>query len=490
MRRRTALRGLLAAVAAAALAEPALAHAGNLGGTTAGGAIPLWLVAMTGGGIVGVSFLFATFMTDHRAIRRVNALGVGVPSPAAVRAGLTAVGAVVGLLGLVAVLVSGFFGPAGESQNLAILLVWGGWWAGFTISTYLVGNSWPAVNPWRTLAAPLRDALGDGRRRVPESWGVWPSVVGLLVLVWIEVVSPIASDPRLLAAVVLGYSLVTLAGAARYEDWFERVDPISRAFHTFGRVAPVQWGTDGLELRLPGTALTDGPGGGQSPPSAPTASRAAADGGTETASLATTGHDETPFVIALLWVTTFDGLVTTPEWNAVLGGLGDAGVPGLPVYVLAMGAGYALFYRAFMAASRRSPGYADSFARPAALARRFAPALLPIAAGYHLAHFLGYFLTLSPALTAALATPLAPVADPQVAVLPGWFSTVRLSFVVLGHMVAIWVAHAVAFEVFPGRLRPIRSQYPYAVVMIFYTGVSMWIIARPYVAPTNLGLLP
>ncbi len=451
--------GTLVALAATALARPVAAHAGNLGGTTSG-AIPLWLVAMTGGGIVGVSFLFATFMTDHDAIRRVNATGVTLPSPATLRDGLARVGAVVGLAGLVTVVVSGLLGPADQTTNLAILLVWAGWWAGFTMSVYVVGNTWSAINPWQTIAdrLPARD-----RRTVPETYGVWPSVVGILLLVWIEVVSPVAQDPRLLAAVVLGYTVVTLAGAARYEDWFERVDPISRAFRTFGRVAPVQWGEDGVEFRLPGAALTDAPE-------------------TET--------DQTPFVVALLWVTTFDGLVTTPEWNAVLGGLGDAGLPGLPVYVVALVAGYGLFYWAYREACRRSPETAESFVRPDALARRFAPALLPIAAGYHLAHFLGYFLTLSPALAAALATPLSPVADPQVAVLPGWFGSLRLAFVVLGHVVAIWVAHAVAFEVFPGRLRPIRSQYPFAVVMIFYTGVSMWIIARPYVSPTNLALLP
>ncbi len=477
------VRAAVVGATAALLARPVAAHAGNLGGTDAGGAIPLWLVAMTGGGIVGVSFLFATFMTDHHAIRRVNATGARLPSTAALGRAALVVGRAVGVAGLVAVLVSGVVGPLDRTTNLAILLVWAGWWAGYTMSVYVVGNTWPALNPWRTLAdlGPARE-----RRPIPDRYGVWPSVAGLLALVWVEVVSPVASDPRLLAGVVFGYTVATLAGATRYEGWFDRVDPIARAFRTFGRVAPVQWTDDGVEFRLPGAALTDAPDhdGTARADDRPKPS------GVATTDAPDTAHDETPFVVGLLWVTTFDGLVTTPEWNAVLGWLDGAGVPGLPLYVLALVAGYGLFYWAYLAASRRSPEAADSFARPAALARRFAPSLLPIAAGYHLAHFLGYFLTLSPALAAALATPLSPVADPQVAVLPGWFGPLRLGFVVLGHVLAIWVAHAIAFEIFPGRLRPIRSQYPYAVVMIFYTSVSMWIIARPYVQPTNLGLLP
>jgi hypothetical protein len=107
VRRRALLRAGLAAATATLLSRPALAHAGNLGGTDAGGAIPLWLVAITGGGIVGVSFLFATFVTDHDAIRRVNAVGLGLPSAATVRRAAVAVGRAVGVAGLVTVLVSG-----------------------------------------------------------------------------------------------------------------------------------------------------------------------------------------------------------------------------------------------------------------------------------------------------------------------------------------------------------------------------------------------
>jgi hypothetical protein len=49
--------------------------------------------------------------------------------------------------------------------------------------------------------------------------------------------------------------------------------------------------------------------------------------------------------------------------------------------------------------------------------------------------------------------------------------------------VAIWAAHAAAFDTFPGRLQAIRSQYPYIVVMVLYTMSSLWIVSRPTVAP-------
>jgi hypothetical protein len=109
--------------------------------------------------------------------------------------------------------------------------------------------------------------------------------------------------------------------------------------------------------------------------------------------------------------------------------------------------------------------------------------LLPIAAGYHLAHFLGYFVSLSPALVASVLDPLNPPIEPTVIVLPGWFGGLAIAFVLLGHLLAVWVAHASAYEVFPGRLQAVRSQYPFVVVMVLYTMTSLWIVSTPSAEP-------
>jgi hypothetical protein len=324
------------------------------------------------------------------------------------------------------------------------------------MSVYLVGNSWSALNPWRTLARRL-PALD---RRYPERLGSWPAVIGLLGLVWLEVVSPVAESPRLLAAVVLGYTAVTLAGAAVYgETWFRRVDPLCGVFRWYGALAPVQRTDEGLRLRLPGSVLTE---------------RRAA------------GADEVAFVVALVWVTSFDGLVSTPAWRTLAGPLVEAGVPGPAVYLLALVGGFAGFLGAYRGAARLVRSSANTYVAPGAIAERFAPSLVPIAAGYHLAHFLGYLLTLSPALLAALAGPLAGAGPPRVAVLPDWFGAVGLALVVLAHLVAVWVAHAVAFETFTGRLQPLRSQYPFVAVMVAYTVTSAWLLTQPYRPPPFL----
>ena len=70
--------------------------------------------------------------------------------------------------------------------------------------------------------------------------------------------------------------------------------------------------------------------------------------------------------------------------------------------------------------------------------------------------------------------------------LPGWYAGVELAGVLLGHILAIWVAHGVAFDLFPARMQAIRSQFALTAVMVFYTMSSLWIVSQPYRAPPFL----
>jgi hypothetical protein len=447
---------LVSLVGAVALSGTALAHGGSLRSSPARSlSIPLWLFLATGGGVVGASFLLASFVTDRAFIRSVSGFRRPVSLSESVTRGLVLAGRAVGVVGLVAVVGVGLFGPREPLFNLAVLVVWVAWWAGFTMTTYTVGNTWPVLNPWRTLASVLPSL----DRPYPERLGAWPAVAGLLGLIWLEVVSPLADAPRLLAGVVLAYTVLTLAGAVYLgsDRYFERVDPVSRVFRYYGAVAPLYRDDDGrLRFRIPGTGL-------------------------ESETLVTS-RSEVAFVVALLWVTSYDGLVATPPWGDALRPLVDLGAPAALLYPLALVAGFALFLVLFRVAVRRGRESAESYLDVDLLARRFAPSLLAIAAGYHLAHYLGYFLELLPTLLGVLTNPLSPP-TPRAVVLPVWFDGFELAFVLLGHLVAIWVAHAVAYDLFPSRMQAIRSQYALTAVMVFYTMTSLWIVSRPYVAP-------
>ncbi len=447
-RLRTRLAGGVAGLLALlAVADPALAHGGAVASSRRTVTVPTWLVLMTGGAAVGASFLLATFVTDRAMVRAVDGWRRLAPGPGRLARGAAKA---VGVLGLVAVLAVAAVGPT--ENNAAVLFVWVGWWAGYTMTTYLVGNSWPGVNPWRTLAG-LLPTLDES---YPDRLGSWPAVLALLALIWVETVSPITDDPRPLAAVVVAYTLATLAGATVYgaDTWFRRADPMARVFRYYGAVAPVQRTGDGLSLRLPGGALSE---------------------------LRVGDDSEVAFVVALLWATTFDGFVSTGVWADIAGTVRAAGVPLAPVYLAVLAGGFGLFLGGYRLSSRVARRTGDTYLSTATVARRFAPSLLAIAAGYHLAHYLSFLLSLAPAIVVLAATPLSTPPQVPVLPLPVWFDLVGMTAILLGHVLAIWVAHATAYDLFPGRLQAVRSQYPFIAVMVFYTMTSLWLLAQPEV---------
>jgi hypothetical protein len=459
--RTLALGFALAALALVARATPALAHSGAL--RSAGRdpvSAPAWLFLLTGGAAVGASFLLASFVTDRVLIDGIHGWSRSLPCP--VRP-LRALARLVGLVSLAGILAVGWLGPDTGVRNLAVLLVWVAWWGGIVAATYLAGNAWPVLNPFRTLAGAGRwvaERVGIGTLAYPDRLGAWPSVAGLLAIVWVEVTAPLADDPGLLATVVAGYGLLTVAGALAVGPiWFERVDPVSRLLAAYGRVAPVAWTDEGPRLRLPGTRL-----------SAPVVS----------------GLDETAFVVAVLYVTTYDGLVATGPWAAAVEWLVGLGVPPLAVYLTTYYVGFGAALGAYLLAARAARRFAATYRSPEALAARFAPPLLAIAAGYHLAHNVGTILALSPTLATVLAAPLAPPQNPPTVVLPSWIQGVEIAAVLGGHVLAVWVAHAAAYDAFPDRLQAVRSQYGVTLAMVGFTMLSLWIVSEPYVTPPYL----
>lgn len=53
--------------------------------------------------------------------------------------------------------------------------------------------------------------------------------------------------------------------------------------------------------------------------------------------------------------------------------------------------------------------------------------------------------------------------------------------IVLGHIIAVYLAHVLALRLLEERKRALRSQYPMLVLMLTYTVVSLWIMAQPIV---------
>lgn len=414
--------------------------------------VPQWLYLLTGGTVIGASALLASIVTDRTFIRTIHTWHRVVPTHESLRTWAVRAGRLVGVLVLALVIYLGFTGPQIRTVNFAYIVTFVGVRSGLTMVAYLIGNPWPLVNPWRTI---VESVPTDRLRPYPERVGVWPAVVGLLALVFVETAillgAQVTKLPRAFALVIVGYTIYTVVGGIVFgaEDWFRFGAPLAVAFRFYGRVAPFQRTEDGIEFRVPGARLVE-------------------SDAIDTASVA--------FVIALVWELTFSGFINTQlgkDIFSLLSGLLPQQLALFVVFVL----GYALFLGAYWVAARIARNRIETYLTVETLGTWMAPSLLAIAAGYHLAHYFWLFVRNIPSLIQVFITPLSPPANPVVFALPAWWNGLNVAFILLGHLLAIWVAHARAYELFPDRLQAVRSQFPIVAVMIGYTVISLWVIS-------------
>ncbi len=458
--RAACLGASVAALAVALGAGPAAAHAF---GQRYELPVPVWFFIVGGAVTVTLTFVMLGLFVGQGATRYAEARAA-LPRILMSIQLRRAVQILVGL-GALLVVLAGVFGNSDPHRNIAPSLVWLLWWTGFSYLAMLVGNPWPAIDPWRALFA--RFGSTTARRPYPARLGAWPSVALLLSLGWLELVFPFSSSPAVLAGLALAYSLATWAGMARYGAgaWRANVDPFHRVFDLYGRFAPLA--ADGV--RPYGARLL-----------AP-----ARDISNATA----------VFILAMLAIVLFDGLGGSGHWTAIEDAihdlyprLGDAGwiavnTAGLLVMVLIV---LALYGAACVAAGRM---LADPQST-ADMARAFALSLIPIAVGYHFAHSFTFLVSQSQALPALVSDPLglgwnllgASGVRPEeapVSTRTAWYLAV--SAIVLGHAMSVYVAHVVAMRLAGKRAAAIRCLVPMTLLMVIYTVVSLLILAEPLV---------
>ena len=523
-----------------ALASPAFGHAGERGFILL---LPTGLFQTAGTIAVAVSFLVVIrFRAETLRSAVESARWCLFPVPRRIP-GSNAVASVV-LLGLI---VAGLAGSRDPLANPLPLTVWTLLWVGLTFAHAVLGDVWPLVNPWTTLARLVRravrrtvrgrrggrddrsnhqddrgdwdvrgsrdgrggradrdardadaqddpgsrdarddrDARGsrdnrsggdaDGLLPWPEALGGWPAVVLLLLFAWFELVFPAPRDPAILAFAAVGYSVFTVAGMVLFGDaaWGRHVEIFSRFFRIVSWLAPLRTVEEGgarrLALTFPGARLL------------------------EIGSLSAAG---VVFVVVALATVSFDGLSRT-FWWLDLAGENPLEHPGRTALVgrntLGLLGAAAALLAAF--AITAAAGAWWSGARPAPALRRFVVSIVPIAFGYHFAHYLPSFLVDAQYALKALSDPLArgwnllgardlhvtaSFLTHHASVEIIWYA--QAGAIVAAHVAAVVVLHALAGESRRGRLAPIFSELPLTVLMIGYTLFGLWLLSTPVAA--------
>ena len=391
------------------------------------------------------------------------------------------IGGAIGVLGLLAVIVSGFFGSTDNDRNPAEYLTWIYFWAATVILSGLVGNLWSLINPWAAMYDITKRVVPRAPKRPLLRVGVWPASVFYFAFACLELTSGMASRPWFVATAALVYTVVTLAGMFLFgrDEWLEHCEAFTVLFGVIERFGPVETDRDekgelrAVYLRPWGVGLLKpGPA----------------------------GWDRVLFMILMLSTLAFDGILATPTWQDFtvtlepiwlpLGPLGFFFIRTLGLVLLT-----AVFLLVFVAFMEVVMYLGRRQVDAAATVSAFALTLVPIALVYNAAHNYTYVVVQSQALVPLLDDPLGKgwhllpalagfkpsFALAQAATV--WYAQIVL--IVLGHVIAVLLSHLRAGERFRTAERALLSQYPMLLLMVLYTMTSLWILAQPITRETG-----
>ena len=465
--RRTLLALAAAATLALAAAPDALAH-GLVGKQDL--PIPRWLFAWAAAivlviSFVGLAVLWPTARWQRTPEKRLLPLSAfAEPLAGALGVAIFAIGVYAGLAG-----------NQSANENLLPALVFVAFWVGLPVLSFLFGDVFRALNPWRAIGrlggwvvARVSPAAAAEPLQYPRRLGYWPAALGILAFVWVELIYSGRTDPSSLAVLALAYAVVQLIGMSLYgvETWTRRADAFSVYFGLFARLAPLRWTRRALMIRRPFSAASE-------LPVLPAVAL---------------------LVCTAIGTTSFDGFSIHSQWTDLAQTLQDA------FESLGLSTGTALdwaftigliavvlviygFYRLGIAGMHtvvpdRSSGE---------LAGAFAHTLIPIALAYVIAHYFGLLAYQGQSLWYLASDPLGDGSDlfgtANAAIDYAWVSATAVWYVqvvtlVVGHATGLALAHDRALALFGSTKAAVRSQYWMLAVMVGFTCLALWFLSE------------
>jgi hypothetical protein len=376
---------------------------------------------------------------------------------------------------------AGLHGTEAPDRNFSLTFLFVTCWLGFPFVSAVLGDLFRPFNPWRAagraVGAGFHAIAGEEPRHLsyPDRLGRWPAAIGLLAVVWLEVVYgggggvvSVVLSPHTVALAALLYSAYTLAMMALFgvETWCERGELFSVYFGMFGRLGLFGSRDGRLGRRRFLSAAT---------------SWAAIPGSAAVviASIATTSFDggqEGAFK---------DAITSTYEW---LEGIGFGGLASVrladTLFMLLCFAGVGLVYLLGVRGMRTVPG-APSFAK---LRTGFAHTLIPIALAYLVAHYVSFFVFQEQAqFTYLLSDPLgtghtdifgtagAGVDYNLLSANAIWY--IQVAALITGHVMGLMLAHDRALVYWSDYRKATASQYWMLAVMVAFTCFGLYLLS-------------
>jgi len=412
---------------------------------------------------------------------------------------------------LIVIVLAGIIGDQTPTRNLAPTAIWIAGWVGVSYLSAFIGNVWCVINPWAALfewyeqALPSQSAWRGARIGWPKHLGVWPATALFIVFAWVELVWDGRSIPSQLARLAIGFSVLTWIGMYLFgrNTWLRHGDPFALAFSVLARFAPTEMRVErqpsevsaangGVtiserEQRVDCNCDYEAPESLRRwilrPPGA-----GLLDTKNVTPSLVV-------FVLVMLSTVTFDGLMATPLWqrieNTLYEGLSALGNFRLAIInTLGLLSFCAIFIAVYRAVATLVANASQKSMTVDAASRAFVLTLVPIAIAYLIAHYSSYFLIQGQLLIRLASDPFgfgwnifgSAHFRPDIGIVGARFAWYTSLFaIVVGHVIAVSLAHIIALRNIADPRAAMRSQIPMLALMVGYTMVSLWIIAQPIV---------
>jgi len=415
-------------------------------------------------------------------------------------------------------IVAGYAGVGDPNANIAMPLFWVIFLLGFTYVNVVAGDLFELVNPWRTLASMMTRVMPgftQGRIAYPQRLGYYPAFAFYLALIWIELF--VLPRPATLATALVAYTALTLLGTLAFGSaaWFRHGEMFGVFFRLVSVLSPVAYShvqNDGE--RRHGESSHRRSGDGESRDGAPRDHRWQVHLRAPSSGALAMRVEHMALVLFILFMlssTTFDAIHDTELWVGLywqhlimlakpLWGpdMVKAQSSLMPWYAFYQRAGLLLSPFAYLVLYLLMLAWAKQLARTGLalrqLALEFSPSLIPIAIVYNITHYYTMLVTQLDKFDRVMSDPLGfgwnllglgtrePGAALNMAVI--WHTQVGL--ILAGHVISVYLAHAIALRVFPTRRQVIVSQLPLLLLMLAYTAAGLYILSLPLAIPVAI----
>lgn len=374
------------------------------------------------------------------------------------------------------------FGVEDPLDNITPTFVWVIAWVGISLVSLTIGNVWSALNPWRSVhgiisgISPRRFSESSRYRRgkTLESLKMWPACFLFACFAWLELIYPESISPRHLGLILLGYSGFTIIGLQIFGPgrWLSQVEIFSVVFKILSQFAPIHISR------------------GQPRPEEPSqkAQLIVRPVWKQLVHKRDLAVSEAVLIVLMLATMTVDGFLSTPTWAVSRTWMADIGIPVLVVDSVVLILGSMIFISAYWLVMYAMKVLAKSSFSLVHIGGLFAYSLIPIIAGYFIAHYLHLLLIQGQLAISLLSDPFGfgwnifGTRDFRVNIAlfgAEAYWAIAVVAIVAGHVLAVVISHSVAVREFGSQGAAARGSGPMIILMIGYTVGSLWILAQP-----------